>query len=73
DRSAVLEEAERLLKEKARCLIVDWVKTGLPFCPKEDRLVNFSEIARWARSRAYAVQEEFPVGRYHKGMVLFKS
>lgn len=73
DREAVLEEAMRLLKEKARLVIVDWARPGLPFGPKEDQFIDFGKIKQWGKERGLAMQEEFDAGKYHKGMVLFKA
>ena len=73
NRHGVLEEAKRLLKDKARLLIVDWVKKGLKFGPQDERFVNFKNIKKWAGLHGLVVQEEFDAGRYHKGLVLFKQ
>lgn len=72
---AMLDEASRLLKDKARLVIVDWARDSLhslPFAPPKDKLVNFEEIKRWARGKGLVVQEEFFAGPYHKGIVFFK-
>lgn len=69
---SILKEAGRLLKEKARLIIVDWVKKPSSFGPSEDQFVDFSAIKRWASEHHFVVQEEFPVGPYHWGMVLYK-
>ncbi len=73
ERTNILEESARLLKDKARCVIVDWIKKGMPFAPKEDEFVDFEAVKTWARKKGFAVQEEFAVGPYHKGVVLFKG
>lgn len=72
NRHGILEEARRLLKEKARLVIVDWKKKGLTFSPDDKRFVDFEDIKSWAQMHGYAVQEEFDVGAYHHGLVLFK-
>lgn len=73
NRLAVLDEALRLLKSKARLVVVDWRKNSLPFAPPTDRLVNFDEIKNWARGKGLAVQEEFDMGGYHHGVVLYRQ
>ncbi len=70
---ALLDEAFRLLKDKARMVIVDWARDSLPFAPQKALLVNFDEIKKWARGKGLVVQEEFSAGPYHKGLVLFKQ
>ncbi len=72
NRNAILDEVHRLLKDKARLVIVDWAKKGLAFGPQDERFVNFDDIKAWARAHEYAVQEEFNMGPFHKGVVLFK-
>lgn len=73
NRHAVLDEARRLLKDKARLVIVDWKQKGLQFSPDDERFVDFADIKQWAQMHGYALQEEFEVGAYHHGMVFFKQ
>jgi ubiquinone/menaquinone biosynthesis C-methylase UbiE len=73
NRHAILEEAKRLLKEKSRIVVVDWFKKGLSFGPEDDRFVDFENLKKWTRMHDLAVQEEFEVGKYHRGLVLFKQ
>ena len=73
NRHAILEEAKRITKDKARIIIVDWFKKGLSFGPEDDRFIDFENIKQWAKMHGLAMQEEFGVGRYHKGLVLFKQ
>lgn len=72
DRSVVLNEAKRLLKDKARIVIVDWVKKGLAFGPQDNHFIDFGEIKNWARENNFAIQEEFDSGPYHRGVVLYR-
>lgn len=72
DRVAMLGEAKRLLKDKARLVVVDWSEKGLPFAPTEENMVNFDEIRAWAGNHGFVVQEEFFVGPMQRGMVLYK-
>jgi len=73
DPNAMLKEIHRLLKDKARLIIVDWVKKGLRFGPSDDRFINFEDIKKWGRDNGFVVQEEFPVGQYHSGLVFYKN
>ncbi len=68
----VLAESLRLLKEKGRIVVVDWFHCGLSFAPKEESLVRFEEIFVWARSKSFVVQEDFKVGKNHRGVVLYR-
>lgn len=72
NRHAVLSEAKRVLKDKGRIIVVDWIKKGLTFGPKDERFVDFENIKRWAIMNHFVVQEEFAAGPYHKGIVFYK-
>jgi ubiquinone/menaquinone biosynthesis C-methylase UbiE len=72
NRHGILEEAVRLLKEKGRIVIVEWGKHGLTFGPNDQRFVDFQDIKRWSHMRGFVTQEEFEVGPFHRGMVLYK-
>ncbi len=69
----ILAEAKRLLRDKARLVIVDWrEKVNSAMGPKDDMFIDFKKIKQWAKSEGFLVQEEFPVGHYHQGVVLFR-
>ena len=70
---AMLDEAFRLLKDKARLVVVDWARDSLPFAPPKEKLIDFDEIKKWARGKGLVVQEEFSAGPYHKGIIFFKQ
>jgi len=72
DHATALKESTRLLKDKARLLVVDWSKTGLPFGPEDARFVDFENILAWAKKNNFIVQEDFSVGNYHRGLVLYR-
>ena len=72
DHEQVLNNILPLLKDKARIVIVDWKKKGLMFGPSDDRFIDFEEIKNWAGKNGLAVQEEFNVGQFHRGVVLYK-
>lgn len=71
-RHEALEEAARLLKDKARMVVVDWKKNALPIGPRDTELVDFPDIRNWARTHGFVVQEDIEVGPFHKGLVLFR-
>lgn len=72
-RHDILAAASRLLQPKARIVIVDWKACTLSFCPPQERLVDFQDLTVWARTNGFVVQEEFSVGKYHHGMVIYKG
>ncbi len=71
-RLEALDEAKRLLKDKARILIVDWIEGTFPLSPGPGKLLDFERVKQWALQNGFAVQEEFPVSKYQSGMVLFR-
>jgi ubiquinone/menaquinone biosynthesis C-methylase UbiE len=73
DASPMLASGARLCKDKARIVVVDWKNATLPFGPKQDQLVDFDSVSTWAQNNNFIVQEEFDVGRYHRGVVLYKN
>lgn len=68
---AALTEVTRILKEKGRIVVVDWVRNvgGLG---AHGRLLDFSSIEEWARSSGFLVQHKRPLGDYHMIMVLYR-
>ena len=73
NRHAYLEEAQRLLKNKGRIIVVDWVPSELPIAPENEMCLAFDNIEQWARMSGFGIQEKFPVGKYHEGMVLYRN
>lgn len=72
NRHGILEEARRLLKDKGRIVIVDWVTAALSFSPAEERLVDFKDLVSWARMHGFGLQEECGIGSYHNCVVLYR-
>ncbi|MFH1286505.1 MAG: methyltransferase domain-containing protein [Candidatus Magasanikbacteria bacterium] len=68
----MLEEASRLLKDKARLVIVDWNTSDLPFGPSREQLIDFADVEKWGKEHGFVLQEEFDAGKYHTGIVLYK-
>lgn len=66
-----LAEAARVLKEKGRIVIVDWMKKLSVLGPTQGRMVDFNKIISWAREHNFAIQEDSAVGPYHRVLVLF--
>ena len=69
----ILEQISKLLKNKARFVIVDWVKKGLSFGPDHNRFVNFEEVTEWFKKKGFVLQESFEAGKYHQGLVFYKN
>jgi ubiquinone/menaquinone biosynthesis C-methylase UbiE len=69
----ILTEVSRLLKEKARLVVVDWARNHNAFGPPEERLINFEEIKNWAMQNNFVVQEDFFMGPYHRGVIFYRQ
>lgn len=70
--SLILQEAQRLLREKSRLVIVDWKKkVNAAFGPHDDNVLDFSLIKQWALQEGFQIQEEFSVGKFHHGIVFY--
>ncbi len=68
-----LDEANRLLRDKGRIVVVDWFKKIPSLGPAEELFVNFPQVKAWGLQNGYVVQEEFQAGAYHWGMILFRQ
>lgn len=68
-----LDEANRLLRDKGRILVVDWYKKIPSLGPKQEEFLNFDIVRQWALQNGYVIQEEFEAGAYHWGIVLFRQ
>ncbi len=72
DPTIPLREAQRLLKPKARILVVDWVESLVTLGPRPESMLNFAAVLQWARSEQFAVQDDFAASPYHRGLILFR-
>lgn len=69
----ILMEAKRLVRDKARIIVVDWkTKMNDAIGPKDDHFVDFNQIKSWGVKAGFVIQEEFAAGKYHHGIVLFR-
>lgn len=73
DYDEVLSEGSRLLKDKGRIVIADWQNSLPGIGPKKENMVNFEKIITWARKNNFFVQEDIPLGHYHRGLFLYKN
>lgn len=67
-----LGEARRLLKPKARIVVVDWIATLGNLGPSAGERLNFDAVMNWAKAANFAVQEDFAASPYHRGVILFR-
>ena len=71
DQLAFLLEVKRLLKDKARLLVVDWSGSGYSFGRKPESCVNFSFVKNWALQNNFVIQEAFDIDPSYHGVVLY--
>lgn len=72
DKTSVIKEVSRLLKEKSRLIVVDWKQKDISFGPDNKNYINFERVQELATEEDYTLQEEFEVGDYHHGLVFFR-
>jgi len=70
DRRAVFQEAQRVLKQNGRVLVVEW-KKETPLGPKEGK-ISEEEVKDIAQSTGFKFQEKIDAGDYHFGLVFVK-
>ncbi|HAT03433.1 MAG TPA: hypothetical protein DCS29_01485 [Candidatus Magasanikbacteria bacterium] len=73
DYTKPLQEAARVLKDKSRIVVVDWMRRLAAIGPDEHSLVDFDKIQTWAINAGFVVQDDFGVGPYHRCMILFRQ
>lgn len=71
-RTEILREAIRLLKRGGKLLIVEWGNTDSPFGPTPGKRVKLEALKSAAPKIGLNIQEEFPAGPYHYGLILIK-
>jgi len=72
DYTNVLVEVSRVLADTSRIVVVDWSRNLANLGPSQKDMVQFDDIKNWAYKQNFVIQEDFPVGRYHRGMILFR-
>ncbi len=70
DKTAIISEAERVLKPRAKLLIIDWmeeVKQG-----PQNKKVSVSEIKKIAEKQGFKLEKELKAGKYHFCLIFKK-
>jgi ubiquinone/menaquinone biosynthesis C-methylase UbiE len=71
DRSdLILKEAERILKNEGKLVIIDW-KGDNPMGLKKE-LIDFDDIKKRLIG-SFNLEKEFDAGRYHRGLIFIKK
>lgn len=73
EKEAVLAEAARLMKEKARLFVIDWLPTPLMTAFHRTESIEFDSITKWCTDHGFVLQELFQPGKHHGGAVYFRQ
>lgn len=69
---AIIKEADRVLKKGGEMAIIDW-KANQPMGPPENLIVSLDFVKETAKNEGLIFKKEFPVDKYHWGIVFEKS
>lgn len=70
DKSAIISEAERVLKSKGKLVVIDWLAAASQG-PEKGRVLP-EEAKKIAEDAGLKLEKEFEAGRYHYGLVFVK-
>jgi ubiquinone/menaquinone biosynthesis C-methylase UbiE len=68
----IIKEAGRVLKKGGLIAIIDW-KVNQPMGPPENLIVSLDSVKEITGKQGLFFKKEFPVDKYHWGMVFEKS
>jgi ubiquinone/menaquinone biosynthesis C-methylase UbiE len=73
-KESAFSEADRLLKNEANLVIVDWRdKIDKTLGPEEKDLVDPQELIDLGKEHGFVLQENFPIGDYHFCLIFKKE
>lgn len=70
NKTAIIKEAERVLKKGGKLLVVDWLPKASKG-PTEER-VSPAEVKKITKGLGFELKKEFEAGKYHYGLVFTK-
>ncbi len=70
DKTAIISEAERVLKNKGKLVVIDWSPEATQG-PEKGR-VSPQEVKKMAEDAGFKLEKEFEAGKYHYGLVFVK-
>ena len=70
NKSAIISEAERVLKNKGKLIVIDWLIEASQG-PEKGR-VSTEEVKKMTEDAGFKLEKEFEAGKYHYGLVFVK-
>ncbi|MBZ9578044.1 class I SAM-dependent methyltransferase [Patescibacteria group bacterium] len=70
DKNAIISEAERVLKNKGKLVVIDWAPKA-PQGPEEGR-ISPKEVKKITEKIGFKLEKEFEAGKYHFGLIFEK-
>ena len=70
DKSAIISEAERVLKNRGKLVVIDWLLKASQG-PEKGR-VSPEKVKDMAKDSGLKLEKEFEAGKYHYGLVFIK-
>ena len=70
DKSAIISEAERVLKSKGKLVVIDWLPKASQG-PEKGR-VPPEKVKDIAKNTGFKLEKEFEAGKYHYGLLFVK-
>lgn len=71
NKTAIIKEVKRVLKKDGELIIVDW-RTNQPMGPPDNLVVSLDKAKTVVKEQGLIFKKEFPVDKYHWGMVFKK-
>lgn len=71
NKKAVIKEAKRILKKKAKLIIIDWFPQS-PLGPKRGSRVSPEDSLKLAKEEGFKLEKSFGAGEHHWGLMLTK-
>lgn len=72
NKTAVLQEAYRILKDKERILIVDWRESFGGVGPQPEHVLQESDLRVFAKDSGFTFISSIDAGAYHYGLIFRK-